>query len=47
MFFPAMHITIIKSKKLPSLKLLNKELEKKSKQFKNIVKVEELITEFP
>ncbi len=41
--FPtAMHISIAiktKSKLLPSLKILNKELEKKVKEFKNIVKV--------
>ena len=41
--FPtAMHIAIAlktKEKLLPSLKLLEKELEKKSKEFKNIVKV--------
>ena len=37
-----MHIAIAikaKEKLLPSLKLLEKELEKKSKEFKNIVKV--------
>src|SRR6056300_1884865 len=41
--FPtAMHIAIalkVKDKLLPSLKLLEKELSKKSKEFKNIVKV--------
>ena len=41
--FPtAMHISIAiraKGKLLPSLKLLNSELKKKSKKFKNIVKV--------
>ena len=41
--FPtAMHIAIAlksKEKLIPSLKLLEKELEKKSKEFKNIVKV--------
>ena len=40
-----MHIAIAlktKEKLLPSLKLLEKELAKKSKEFKNIVKLVEL-----
>ena len=41
-FPPAMHMAIAiraKGKLIPFLKLLNKELEKKSKQFKSIIKV--------
>ena len=45
--FPsAMHMAIAirtKGKLMPSLKLLNLELKKKSKQFNKIVKLEELI----